>query len=115
LLQLTAFGIVRNYPFNDGNKRAGFLAIGLFLAVNGLRVEGRAGRGDPEHHPIGRWRTVRNGTCRLDSGARDSATVMCFRVRGADAPSPPLAAKPQILMQAAQASSFFHTEIIRRD
>jgi death-on-curing protein len=30
------FGIVRNHPFNDGNKRAGFLAIGLFLARNGL-------------------------------------------------------------------------------
>lgn len=29
------FGIVRNHPFNDGNKRAGFLAIGLFLASNG--------------------------------------------------------------------------------
>jgi len=29
------FGIVRNHPFNDGNKRAGFLAIGLFLAFNG--------------------------------------------------------------------------------
>jgi death-on-curing protein len=29
------FGIVRSHPFNDGNKRAGFLAIGLFLACNG--------------------------------------------------------------------------------
>lgn len=29
------FGIVRNHPFSDGNKRAGFLAIGLFLACNG--------------------------------------------------------------------------------
>lgn len=29
------FGLVRNHPFNDGNKRAGFLAIGLFLAING--------------------------------------------------------------------------------
>jgi death on curing protein len=28
------FGIVRNHPFNDGNKRAGFLAVGLFLARN---------------------------------------------------------------------------------
>lgn len=28
------FGLVRNHPFNDGNKRAGFLAIGLFLARN---------------------------------------------------------------------------------
>ncbi len=28
------FGIVRNHPFHDGNKRAGFLAAGLFLALN---------------------------------------------------------------------------------
>lgn len=30
-----AFGIIRNHPFTDGNKRAGLLAIGLSLAVNG--------------------------------------------------------------------------------
>ena len=30
-----AFGIVRNHPFNDGNMRAGFLALGLFLECNG--------------------------------------------------------------------------------
>jgi death on curing protein len=29
------YGIIRGRPFNDGNKRAGFLAIGLFLALNG--------------------------------------------------------------------------------
>ena len=29
------FGLVRDHPFNDGNKRAGFLAIGLFLSLNG--------------------------------------------------------------------------------
>jgi death-on-curing protein len=29
------FGIVRDHPFNDGNKRAGFLAVGLFLSLNG--------------------------------------------------------------------------------
>jgi death-on-curing protein len=32
-------GIVRNHPFVDGNKRAGFLAVGLFLALNGFRLE----------------------------------------------------------------------------
>jgi death-on-curing protein len=32
------FGIVRNHPFNDGNKRAGFLAIGLFLSRNGREL-----------------------------------------------------------------------------
>jgi death-on-curing protein len=32
------FGIIRNHPFNDGNKRAGFLAIGVFLARNGREL-----------------------------------------------------------------------------
>ncbi|HXY14676.1 MAG TPA: type II toxin-antitoxin system death-on-curing family toxin [Terriglobales bacterium] len=30
------FGLVRKHPFSDGNKRAGFLAMGLFLSLNGL-------------------------------------------------------------------------------
>jgi len=33
-----AVGIVRDHPFADGNKRAAFLAIGLFLALNGWRL-----------------------------------------------------------------------------
>lgn len=32
-------GIIRNHPFVDGNKRAGFLATGLFLALNGYRLD----------------------------------------------------------------------------
>ena len=32
------FGLARDYPFHDGNKRAAFLAIGLFLAINGYRL-----------------------------------------------------------------------------
>ena len=31
-----AFGIARNHPFVDGNKRAAFLTAFTFLAVNGL-------------------------------------------------------------------------------
>ena len=36
-----AYGITKNHPFADGNKRAAFLCIGLFLALNGkaLQVE----------------------------------------------------------------------------
>ena len=36
-----AYGLARNHPFNDGNKRAAFLAIGMFLATNSflLKVE----------------------------------------------------------------------------
>lgn len=32
------YGIARDHPFVDGNKRAAFLAIGLFLVVNGKRL-----------------------------------------------------------------------------
>ncbi len=33
-----AYGIARNHPFVDGNKRAAFLAIGVFLVANGRRL-----------------------------------------------------------------------------
>jgi len=33
-----AFGLVRNHPFVDGNKRIGFTTAILFLDLNGLRV-----------------------------------------------------------------------------
>ena len=33
-----AIGIARNHPFVDGNKRAAFIAMALFLAANGLRL-----------------------------------------------------------------------------
>jgi death-on-curing protein len=32
-----AFGIARNHPFVDGNKRAAFACMMLFLRLNGLR------------------------------------------------------------------------------
>lgn len=31
-------GLAKNHPFVDGNKRAAFLATGLFLALNGKRL-----------------------------------------------------------------------------
>ncbi len=31
-------GLAKNHAFVDGNKRAAFLAVGLFLAVNGHRL-----------------------------------------------------------------------------
>jgi death on curing protein len=37
-------GIIRNHPFMDGNKRAGLLAIELFLERNGYRLQ--AGKAD---------------------------------------------------------------------
>jgi death on curing protein len=32
-----AFGLVRNHPFNDGNKRIAFTTAVLFLELNGYR------------------------------------------------------------------------------
>lgn len=34
-----AVGICRNHPFVDGNKRAGLLAMLVFLEVNGFYLE----------------------------------------------------------------------------
>ena len=34
-----AEGIVKNHPFVDGNKRAGFMAAYTFLGVNGQQLE----------------------------------------------------------------------------
>lgn len=32
-------GLAKNHAFVDGNKRAAFLAVGLFLALNGQRLQ----------------------------------------------------------------------------
>jgi death-on-curing protein len=34
-----AFGLAQNHAFVDGNKRAAFLAVGLFLYLNGYRLQ----------------------------------------------------------------------------
>ncbi len=33
------FGLATSHPFNDGNKRAGFLAMYVFLELSGLEIE----------------------------------------------------------------------------
>ncbi len=37
-----AVAIASNHPFIDGNKRSAFMALGLFLEDNGLRLEAAA-------------------------------------------------------------------------
>lgn len=32
------FGLVRNHPYRDGNKRIGFLAMATFLGINGYEL-----------------------------------------------------------------------------
>jgi death-on-curing protein len=39
LAAIYAIGIARNHPFIDGNKRAAFAAMVLFLSLNGLRLK----------------------------------------------------------------------------
>jgi len=34
-----AFGLVKNHPYRDGNKRIGFLAMVTFLGVNGYAFD----------------------------------------------------------------------------
>ncbi len=34
-----AFGLIRNHPFIDGNKRTGFVVAATFLECNGWRLE----------------------------------------------------------------------------
>ena len=33
------FGIARNHPFNDGNKRVAFVVMAVFLGLNGLTLD----------------------------------------------------------------------------
>ena len=33
-----AFGLAKNHPFLDGNKRIALIAAGVFLRINGLRL-----------------------------------------------------------------------------
>ena len=47
------FGIIQNHPFLDGNKRTGFLSIGLFLEPqHGLDQRGLPGPGVPRQRHI---------------------------------------------------------------
>lgn len=39
LAAMYAVGIARNHPFIDGNKRAAFMAMVLFLALNGMAFD----------------------------------------------------------------------------
>lgn len=39
LAALYGFGLARNHPFVDGNKRTTFVAIELFLALNGWLLD----------------------------------------------------------------------------
>src|SRR5215207_8227709 len=39
LAAAVAFGLIRNHPFLDGNKRAGFIACVMTLGINGFLLD----------------------------------------------------------------------------
>ena len=59
------FGIARNHPFSDGNKRTAFVAVELFLALNGHELTTddadciltmlRLAAGDTEEAAFAQW------------------------------------------------------------
>lgn len=51
------FGLARNHPFNDGNKRISFAAMYTFLGLNGLEIEA------PEPAVVHVMIDVASGTC----------------------------------------------------
>jgi death on curing protein len=71
-----AVGILRNHPFADGNKRAGFIALGMFLALNGFDLpaeveeEGRtffaAASGDISEEELNAW-VLKNAVAQLET------------------------------------------------
>ena len=54
------YGLVTSHPFADGNKRVGFLAMYVFLGLNGLEIE--AG----EHDVVDLMVALAGGQCSED-------------------------------------------------
>jgi len=50
------YGLVNNHPFLDGNKRIGFVAMNMFLLINGQEIEA------PEPEVIAVMLQVADGT-----------------------------------------------------
>lgn len=68
-----AFGIARNRPFNDGNKRAAFVALEVFLDFNGYELTADDAEcvhvmlglaaGDVDEEAVARWIRDRLQAC----------------------------------------------------
>ena len=60
-----AWGIARNHPFMDGNKRTAYVACMLFLRLHGVRIEAdgvpkvllfeRLGKGGVSREVLAQW------------------------------------------------------------
>ena len=62
-----AFGVARNHPFGDGNKRTAAVICETFLVLNGARLQAE----DPELYPSRacRWQPVRSRFRQLAAAA----------------------------------------------
>jgi len=64
------FGLCRNHPFHDGNKRVAFVTMVIFLGLNGLEFTGEEDEvtamirvlagGDIEEKELGSWIRLRS-------------------------------------------------------
>jgi death on curing protein len=67
------FGLIRNHPYRDGNKRIGFLAIAVFLGINDhelavddtevVRTILRLASGDLSEQDLSHW--IRTHLCKV--------------------------------------------------
>jgi death-on-curing protein len=71
-----AYGIVKNHPFLDGNKRTGFIAAYVFLGINGLNLDA------PEEEAVERTLALAAGAIRAPAFAA-WLKRSCRRVRPA--------------------------------
>jgi death-on-curing protein len=68
-----AFGVARNHPFLDGNKRTSYVTTRVFLRLNGLQVTAdeatrlqiwlSLGAGDLTEEGLAEW--LRSNTCKV--------------------------------------------------
>ena len=65
-----AFGISRNHPYNDGNKRIAFVVAAVFAELNGMRVEA------PESEVVDVVLKLASGTMEEDALAEWLRTVL---------------------------------------
>ena len=69
-------GISQNHPFVDGNKRAAFLSVGLFLALNGYRlvVISSDARARPDQHASAAFHAATRGSMKRRHSGGNSAS-----------------------------------------
>ncbi len=78
LAAVYGYGIAKNHAFVDGNKRAAFLSVGLFLAINGYRLKAdrvdaiqimlAVAAGELDERGLSVW--IRSNMARATRGAR---------------------------------------------